>query len=135
MNLRHGRGPRVVIALHPLPCAACAAYAGKLCAAVAATKESGAVVHVVLPVSSDTPSGEHDMPIACDGAVLRDPGGAFASGLPHVAVIDQWGEVFSAADAGDGHSFPDVEEIVDWLHFVSIQCPECEGPEGEWRTL
>ena len=50
-------------------------------------------------------------------------------------IADEWGEVYSVADAGAGHRFPGAPEIIEWVRFLAIQCPECEGPEGEWKTV
>lgn len=52
-----------------------------------------------------------------------------------VVIADEWGEIFFAADAGAEQALPTPDEIVEWVRFISIQCPECEQPEGEWRTL
>ena len=52
-----------------------------------------------------------------------------------VVILDEWGEVFFVADAEAGHDLPTSAEIADWIRFLAIQCPECEGPEGEWRKI
>lgn len=66
--------------------------------------------------------------------VLVDPDGLRRSGLSAwLAVADEWGEVFHTAAVGEDHSFPDTSELADWVRFVAVQCPECEGPEGAWR--
>jgi hypothetical protein len=47
--------------------------------------------------------------------------------FPGCAVADRWGEmqwVTSATHVGD---LPPASEIAAWLHFVEMQCPECEG--------
>jgi hypothetical protein len=28
-----------------------------------------------------------------------------------------------------------ADEVLERVKFVAMQCPECEGPEGEWRKL
>ena len=45
-------------------------------------------------------------------------------------ITDEWGEVYFVADAGAGHDLPTLVEIGDWVRFLAIQCPECEGPGG-----
>ena len=67
--------------------------------------------------------------------VLVDTEGVFGSGHAMLVISDEWGEVHYVADAGDGHGLPPREEIVAWVGFLAIQCPECEGPEGEWRAV
>ena len=43
-------------------------------------------------------------------------------------IADQWGEVFLVEAGGAGvHGLPAAEEVVEWLRFVAIQCPECQG--------
>jgi hypothetical protein len=66
---------------------------------------------------------------------LTDPEGRVASGRATVVITDEWGEVYFVADAGPGHDFPAAVDIRDWIRFLAIQCPECEGPEGGWRTI
>jgi hypothetical protein len=67
--------------------------------------------------------------------VLVDAESAFGSGHAALVVTDEWGEVHFVADAGAGHELPSGEEIVTWIRFLAIQCPECEGPEGDWRAV
>ena len=57
----------------------------------------------------------------------NDAGDAFA------AVVDEWEEVFHVVRIGAHHAFPDPVDLLEWVRFVAIQCPECEGPEGPWR--
>ena len=47
--------------------------------------------------------------------------------LPGCAVADRWGEMQWIASAGTVAELPSAREIAAWLHFVEIQCPECEG--------
>lgn len=44
-------------------------------------------------------------------------------------VTDRYGEVFASFRTRDGQTLPSVSEILEWLEFVNIQCPECEPPE------
>ena len=47
--------------------------------------------------------------------------------LPGCAVADRWGEMQWIAAAPRVSELPPAREIAAWLHFVEIQCPECEG--------
>jgi hypothetical protein len=47
--------------------------------------------------------------------------------LPGCAVADRWGEMQWIASAQNVTELPSAREIAAWLHFVEIQCPECEG--------
>jgi len=53
-----------------------------------------------------------------------------AAGLPpapSVTIADRWGEVQHVAAAERDGELPPPAELVEWLRFVQIQCPECQG--------
>ena len=55
------------------------------------------------------------------------------AGLPAPCVVigDRWGEVQSLAAADSSlAALPAPAELLEWLHYVRMRCPECEG---EWR--
>lgn len=58
-----------------------------------------------------------------DAARLRSAG----IPVPGVLVADQWGELHLVQDAGAAHRFPAPAEVIEWLRYLAIQCPECEG--------
>ena len=66
-----------------------------------------------------------------DGRIHRKAGAGDPQGrsAPVVYVTDRYGEVFAAWRARDDQTLPDVAEILSWLEFIDIQCPECEPPE------
>lgn len=106
-----GRLSRVLVLVHGPECEGCAAYAREL-------------------------EGEREEIRAWDGRVLlvgpgEDPEGRLAAALglrpPAVVVADRWGQVHEAREAGEGHDFLPVAEIVSWLRYLAIQCPECQG--------
>ena len=43
---------------------------------------------------------------------------------PGAAVADQWGELFFVTDG-----LPPAAELVEWLDYARMQCPECRGEE------
>jgi hypothetical protein len=47
--------------------------------------------------------------------------------VPSALVADRWGEILQLerASGGNAFQFPDVDELLEWVHFASIQCPEC----------
>ena len=53
-------------------------------------------------------------------------------GLPATGLLiaDGWGEITYARSGGTLADLPDPDEILDWLRFTRMRCPECEG---EWR--
>lgn len=67
------------------------------------------------------------------GRIVAEAGRAPAS-EPWLAVVDEWDQVFHVARFGSEHTFPDVDDVVEWVRFVAIQCEECEAPEGPWRS-
>jgi hypothetical protein len=45
---------------------------------------------------------------------------------PGMVIADRWGEVqYVAASRID--DLPDPADVADWLDYIRIQCPECEG--------
>jgi hypothetical protein len=51
------------------------------------------------------------------------------SGLaaPRVVVADRWGEILYTASpsTGDVSQLPGVDDLLSWVRFARIQCPEC----------
>ena len=46
---------------------------------------------------------------------------------PSILVADKWGEIHYAHAASDLAEMPDAEAILEWLTYVRVQCPECQG--------
>jgi hypothetical protein len=46
---------------------------------------------------------------------------------PGVVVADRWGEVYYVQAADRASQLPAPAELLEWLRFVQIQCPECQG--------
>ena len=137
VELRGGRGPIVVFVAHAPDCGGCAAYARGLAARARELSEWGANASIVVRAES----GEvRPLQAAAGGLrLLEDRGGALGArlgpGAAAVLIADEWGEIYLAVESGPAHDLPEAGEIVDWVRFIAIQCPECEGPEGEWRNL
>ena len=49
-------------------------------------------------------------------------------GAPHpgVVVADRWGEVHFVS-GGPPDRLPAPADLVEWLRYVQVQCPECQG--------
>ena len=46
--------------------------------------------------------------------------------VPEIVVADQWGEVIQAFEPSGPHAaMPSADELLEWIAFVRIQCPEC----------
>ena len=70
-----------------------------------------------------------------DGArIHREVGAIDAAGkaAPAVFVTDRFREIYAAYVAGPGSAPLGAKEILDWLVFINIQCPECGV--AEWPT-
>jgi hypothetical protein len=134
-DIRSGRGPRALVTLHSAVCPGCQRYiCGLLASSAGRISEWGGRLNVVVPGHGEN---AHELAKAMGGAVpiLLDPEGKLASGKAMVIVTDEWGEVYFVSDADAGHDLPVPVQIAEWIRFLAIQCPECEGPEGEWRTI
>ena len=46
---------------------------------------------------------------------------------PGALVADRWGEIVHVAPAAEVRSLPSAEHLADWIAYLRIQCPECEG--------
>jgi hypothetical protein len=46
---------------------------------------------------------------------------------PAVVIADRWGEVHYAASPDSVAALPTVAELIEWLRYVQMQCPECQG--------
>ena len=46
---------------------------------------------------------------------------------PGVVVADRWGEVYYVQAADWASQLPAADELLEWLRYVQIQCPECQG--------
>lgn len=46
---------------------------------------------------------------------------------PGIVVADRWGEIQHVAGAARVGALPNVDDLLDWLHYVEQRCPECEG--------
>jgi peroxiredoxin len=66
-----------------------------------------------------------------DGRIHRSASAADKSGHRAMAIYitDRFGEVFAVYREAAGQTMPSVQEIVKWLTFINIQCPECGHPE------
>ncbi len=70
---------------------------------------------------------------ACDTMLLIVPGDGDRHGArsplpaPAVIIADRWGEVRDVEHPPDDGGLPGVDAIIEWLRFVQVECPECQG--------
>jgi hypothetical protein len=46
---------------------------------------------------------------------------------PGVIVADRWGEVWFVQGAEQADRLSTADDLVEWVRFVQVQCPECQG--------
>lgn len=125
-----GRQVPVVVLVDGAECQACRAYLRRLAEVDAEMRAWDGRVAVVVPGSLDEAARLAEA-VHPPFAVLADPARGLrrrmgAAGAA-VVVADPWGEVRFRHDTGAAHDLPEPPELVDWVRFVAIQCPECEG--------
>jgi peroxiredoxin len=59
-----------------------------------------------------------------DGSVTEK----YTALTPSVFVIDRYGELYAQSTAAMNEEFPDYQRILDGLHLIELQCPECGVP-------
>lgn len=123
-----GREGTVLMLTHSAGCAECAAYLRGLEEAREEMRDWDGRVLVVVPEAPEAAAA-----LQSPFPVLADPEGRCAercqlSGGGAMVIADQWGEVFFVEAGGAGrHDLPPAGEVVEWLRFMAIQCPECQG--------
>ncbi|MDP8987239.1 MAG: hypothetical protein M3N11_02700 [Actinomycetota bacterium] len=116
----------VLVLTHPRPCEDCGAYLAALAAmADRLSAEKADVVAVVGPQWRGAAS--LPVPAVVDDGIL--PSLLSSGEQPAVAVADRFGQLFTRADAGPGHRFPDHEQVLGTLLNIAISCPECGVPD------
>lgn len=135
IDLRARQGPQALVTMHSVKCGECRRYVReRLARGARKIREWGGRLTIVVPDGRANAATFAETTTDALEVVL-DPEGAFAGGNASLIVADEWGEVHFVADAGAGHELPSHDEVVECIRFLAIQCPECEGPEGDWRTI
>jgi peroxiredoxin len=126
---------------HGQGCGECRAYLREIAERSALLGQEEAVA---LAIGPDDPAGARRLAGELSGPaggrllLLCDPGGGAAAreGLAPAAVVvaDRSREIWAAWPGGEGHALPSLQEIVDWLEFIELQCPECGAPEWPAAT-
>lgn len=124
----HGRYATVMVTVHA-DCRSCEHYLEELTSAHDDVREwDGRVIAVVTDGDAAPPRLQHTLhgPLR----IARDREHRLrAAGVPTPAVLiaDQWGELFVVEDAREEHTFLSAAEVVAWLRYLAMQCPECQG--------
>ncbi len=131
---RRARGSRrrapVLVLLDRADCEACWLYVAQLADLHGDIVDWAGEVLIVAPESLTAERlAAHPLPDTF--SVLEDPDHRLARGLriepPAVVIADQWAVVRHVETAGPDHRFLEVREVVEWLRYMAIECPECEG--------
>jgi hypothetical protein len=124
-----GRVSPVLVLLDGAERDACRAYLRLLASASADIAEWDGRVIVVAPASPEDAAR-----ISADASaftLLADPDQTLAARLslstPALVIADPYGEIHHAVSATAAHDLPSLAEIIDWLRYLAIQCPECQG--------
>lgn len=134
LALRRVGGPRVLLVVHAASCEPCQRYLRDLGSVTDRVGEWGGRITVILPgAAEDAKTFQEALPYRYQ--ILLDPADEVGGGEAAVVVADSWGEVYSVAKADAGHELSPPEDLLAWVQFLAIHCPECEGPEGAWRRL
>lgn len=69
-----------------------------------------------------------------DGALHRRVGAVSEADQPAPAlyVTDHYREIYASLRPGERGWPTRANDVVQWLVFVNIQCPECNAPECDW---
>jgi hypothetical protein len=123
-----------MVAVHSAFCAECRDFILQLAAGADSIIEWGGRASIVV---SDSLNHAIELHKSISGVfqVLADPDGNSKLEPPALIIADEWGEIYFMTEPGREHAFPTRNEIVEWVRFIAIQCPECEQPEGAWRTI
>ena len=46
---------------------------------------------------------------------------------PALVIADRWGEIVHVATGSDVADLPRLSEILEWVGYLEMRCPECEG--------
>ena len=132
VDLCVGRGPLVLALVHSSPCVECNDFIQSLVHAAGSITEWDGRVTLVCESLEHSRQLYNSIPTTF--RVLTDAHGELHMPAPGVIVADEWGEIYFA-ETTPHHAFPTVDAIVEWVRFIAVQCPECEQPEGEWRSI
>lgn len=96
-----------------------------------------AIVHGT-PAEAAQLQQQHNLPFPI---LVDEDGGAHRTAAawtadhpaPSIYVLDRYGKIYAAYRASEETTLPTVDEIVEWLRFVNLQCPECGVTEWPIR--
>ncbi len=129
----HGRRNLVLFLFNRADCLNCRTLLGLLSAEYENILVEEAELIVVLPGTPEEARAlKHDFRLRCpvlydkDQDIYRRLDALGAGGQPRAAILitDRYGEIYKAVVTEDERELPNITEILNWLNFVEIQCPE-----------
>lgn len=120
-----GRKAPVLALLHGAGCESCREYVRSLEQVRSCLEDWDGRILLVVPEASGSPQPRSSFPVLVDEA--HRLAHALSVQPPATVVADQWGEIHWAGEAGREHRFPPPEELVEWVRYLAVQCPECQG--------
>ena len=141
LSISSGRRRQTALFLgHGAACLACLGYARQLAARHRELADVDAIAVSVVPGDDEAPA-EWRAALDSRATIASDPGGAWkAANAAHVdvpagdaivAVLDRFAAPRVTSHASEAGGLVDPSEVVDWLRFLALECPECSG-EIEW---
>jgi peroxiredoxin len=79
----------------------------------------------ILAIGPEAPAASFPMLLDSSGEVTARQGLT----VPAVVIVDRFGEIWAAWEGGADHRLPSSKDVIEWLEFLEVQCPECEPPE------
>jgi hypothetical protein len=64
---------------------------------------------------------------AYDTACVITRDAVAGTGRPGALIADRWGEVHFSISSATVDGLPGPAQLVEWLRYVQMQCPECQG--------
>jgi peroxiredoxin len=113
----------VLFRIHAAGCGDCEARLRELAAAYHDLAAEKAEVLAIVPGSREEAALLKER-LGLPFPVLADTDGWLAESGAALAVADRFGEIYTAAHAGEGHELPALAAILEWLAFINLQCPE-----------
>lgn len=108
----------------------------RLAAARAEVEAEDGRVLVVSASASPISDWRWPFPLLVDaeGHVHQGAGAVDAAGRPSPAVFttDHYREIYGVMHPGETAWPKTAKDVIDWLVFANIQCPECNPPESDW---
>ncbi|MFN2557794.1 MAG: redoxin domain-containing protein [Nitriliruptorales bacterium] len=129
INLRgQGRQSTVLVLPHP-DCSACRAELEELAERTDELDDWDATPLAVVTEADRELADALPYPVLLDDDGQAHARCGVAEGEAALVVADPWGEIYEVSRSDDDHAFPDGDELVSWVRYLSMRCPECGVPD------